>query len=32
MGAGYPGGGSTVGAGMTFSLLAADDMATLEAN
>jgi flavocytochrome c len=26
MGAGYPGGGATVGAGFTFSMLAADDM------
>ena len=26
MGAGYPGGGATVGAGMTFGMLAADDM------
>jgi flavocytochrome c len=26
MGAGYPGGGSTVGAGMTFGMIAADDL------
>ncbi|HRL12291.1 MAG TPA: FAD-dependent oxidoreductase [Aggregatilineales bacterium] len=28
MGAGYPGGGATVGAGFTFGVLAADDMAS----
>ena len=32
MGAGYPGGGSTVGAGMTIGLVAGDDLATLAAN
>jgi 3-oxosteroid 1-dehydrogenase len=30
MGAGYPGGGSTVGAGMTFGFLAVQDMESLE--
>lgn len=30
MGAGYPGGGATVGAGMTFGFIAAQDMESLE--